>query len=144
MAQTKDKERNLAEYLYCEQGLSLTEISERIDIPMKTLSGWKKGRMGETAWDERKRINLSSPHTIKEFILVEMEKVTRGEKSTIDADALVKLANSLEKIDKKINPQIIVTVLMQLETWMAKENPEEAVRSLPYHKKFILQVMTNG
>jgi hypothetical protein len=136
----------LAEFLYCEQGITLTEISERIDIPMKTLSLWKKGNVkkGKRPWDERKRINLSAPHNIKEFILVEMEKIVRGKKSDVDADALVKLANSLEKVEKKINPQVVVTVLMQLETWMANDNPDEAVKSLPHHKKFILHVMNNG
>lgn len=115
---------------------------ERLDIPMKTLSKWKNTpRKGEMDWDERKRINLSAPHTMKETITIEMEKILRGEKSEVDSDQLVKLASTLEKISKKINPQIIITVLMQLESFVATENPEEAVRSLPMHKRFIQHVI---
>src|SRR5262245_45084704 len=105
-AKPKDKLRDLAAFLYCEQGLTLTAISERLDLPMKTLSKWKNKHLkGELPWDERKRINLSAPHTMKEMIMVEMEKIIGGEKSTVDADALVKLANTLERLEKKINPQ---------------------------------------
>lgn len=143
MAQkAKDKERDLAAFLYCEKGLTLTEISERLDLPMKTLSKWKTTpRKGELEWDERKRLNLSAIHTMKETITIEMEKILKGEKSLIDADQLVKLASSLEKISKKINPQIIISVVMKLENFMALDDPQEAVRSLPYHKRFIQHVI---
>jgi hypothetical protein len=140
----KDKERGLAEFLFIKSGLSLTEISHRLDIPMKTLSGkngWSNGRSGELSWEERRRIQISTPHNIEETLLIEMEKIAKGEKSNIDGDQLVKIANSLDKIKKKISVQIVVSVLMQLESFTAADNPDEAVRSLPIHKKFIQHVM---
>ena len=140
---SKDRERSLAEFLYIEQGLSLSDISAKIDIPLKTLSLWKRGRKGEKDWDYRKGIIISAPHSIKETILVEMQKILAGEKSNIDADAIVKLANSIDKIDKKLSIQTITSVIMMLDTFLAKEEPAEATRCLPYHKRFILNLIAS-
>jgi hypothetical protein len=145
MANKKDELRDHAAWLYITQKLSLTDIKTRINIPLKTLSIWKKGRKGEVDWDTRRRQMVSTPVSIKETLMVEMEKVARGEKSEIDADQLVKIASSMQKIDKQLSVQVITSVLMQYESWIAKDYPEEAVRCLPFHKKFILHLInTDG
>jgi transposase len=137
-AKAKDELRDHAAWLYTAQRLSLTEIKSRINIPVKTLSIWKKGRKGETDWDTRRRLLLSTPTSIRETLLLELEKVAKGETSKVDADQLVKIASSMQKIDKQLSVQVITSCVMILEKWLAKEHPEEAVRSLPFHKKFIL------
>ncbi len=75
--------------------------------------------------------------------MVELEKVARGEKSNIDGDQLVKIASSMQKIDKQLSVQVITSALMQYESWLSKEHPEEAVRSLPFHKQFILYLINS-
>jgi len=141
-AKEKGNERDTASWMYCELGMTLTAIMERLSIPMKTLSKWKnKPRKGELPWDERKRIHQSSPSKIKETILLEMEAVLRGEKPKVNTQDLCMLASSLEKIEKKISPQVTVSVIMMLENFAAQDNPEEAVRMLEMHKRFILHVI---
>lgn len=146
MAQkSKDELRDHAAELYINYRLSLTQIKDRINIPLKTLSIWKKGRKGEIDWDQRKRNVKSAPISIKEQLLIEMEKVSSGQKSEIDADQLVKFASAIQKIDKQLSVQVITSAMMQYENWLSKEHPEEAVRSLPFHKKFILYLInTDG
>jgi hypothetical protein len=145
MGKSKDELRDHAAWLYISKGLSLTEIKERIEIPLKTLSNWKKGRDGEPDWDLRKRLVTSTPLNTKEQIVMAMEKVSRGEKVDIDADQLVKFASALHKIDKQLSVEVITSCLMLLEEFLAKEDPKEAVRCLPFHKKFVLHLInTDG
>jgi hypothetical protein len=143
MAKNKDALRDHCAWLYVTQKLTLTDIKERTGIPLKTLSSWKKGRKGEADWDSRKRLHTSTPVSIKENLLVEMEKITRGEKSNVDGDQLVKFATSIQKIDKQMSVQTITSALMMLEDYLSKEDPAEAVRCLPSHKKFILHLIEN-
>jgi hypothetical protein len=145
MAKNKDALRDHAAWLYITQKLSLTEIKDRINIPLKTLSAWKKGRKGELDWDTRKRTIQSTPTAIKETLMAELERVAKGSASKIDADQLVKIASSMQKIDKQLSPQVITSALMLYENWLAKEDPQEAVRCLAHHKKFILYlIQTDG
>lgn len=143
MGKTKDELRDHAAWLYINQKMTLTEISQRIDIPVKTLSQWKKGRKGEPDWDTRRRMLVSTPMSVKEQITIAMEKVARGEKVDIDADQLVKLASSLQKIDKQLSIEVITSCIMMYEDFLAKEDPQEAMRSLPHHKKFILHLISS-
>lgn len=142
MGKSKDELRDHAAWLFISENLTLTQISQRIDVPTKTLSAWKKGRKGEPDWDTRKRMTLSTPTKIKESLLVEMEKLSRGEESKVNAEKLVKVASSIAKIDKKLSVEVIASVIMMYESYLAKEDPAEAVRSLPHHKKFILHLIT--
>jgi transcriptional regulator with XRE-family HTH domain len=142
MGKSKDELRDHASWLFISQGLTLTQISERIDIPIKTLSLWKKGRKGEPDWDTRKRMVLGTPTKIKETLLIEMEKLSRGEESKVNPEKLVKVASSIAKIDKKLSVEVMASVMMMYESYLAKEDPAEAVRCLPFHKKFILHLIT--
>lgn len=145
MGKSKDELRDHAAWLFMHQNLTLTQISERINIPLKTLSVWKKGRKGEADWDTRKRSVLATPTKIKEELLVAMEKISRGEAVKIDHEKLVKVASSIAKIDKKLSVEVITSVIMMYESYLAKEDPAEAVRCLPFHKKFILHLInTDG
>ncbi len=147
MGKSKDELRDHAAWLFINQKLTLTQISERLSVdgkkfPPKTLSAWKKGRKGELDWDTRRRMILGTPAKIKELLLVEMEKLSRGEESKINPEKLVKVASSIAKIDKKLSVEVIASVMMMYESYLAKEDPAEAVRSLPHHKKFILHLIS--
>src|SRR5688500_1656727 len=131
------KKRALAERYFIEEGWSDERICNDLDIPRKTLWVWKKGRKGEATWEERKLTVLSAPHKIKELILREMEKVSRGEKSQVDADKLIKMANSLQAIEKRVNVQMVISVLKELDNFTAETEPELAVKNLDLHRKFI-------
>jgi hypothetical protein len=131
------KKRALAERYYIEENWPDEKICEDLDIPRKTLWVWKKGRKGESPWDERKLTVLSAPHKIKELLLKEMEKVSRGEKSEVDADKLVKMSTAMQAIDKRVNVQITISVLKELDSFMAETNPEMAVKMLQFHRMFI-------
>ncbi len=143
MGKNKDEIRDHAAWLFITQKLSLTEISIRIDIPMKTLSLWKKGRKGEPDWDTRKRMLLSTPISVKEQLMDAIEKISRGQKVDIDSDQLVKIASAMQKIDKQLSIEVIASCIMMYEDFLAKEDPQEALRCLPHHKKFILHLINS-
>ncbi|MEQ8581216.1 MAG: hypothetical protein RIC30_09415 [Marinoscillum sp.] len=134
---TNDKKRFLAERYYINEGKSGKWIAEYLEVTEATVSRWKKGRPGEKEWDTRKAEHLSAPHKIKELVLKAMLEVAEGEKPSIDTNALSQMAASLQKIDKQIGVQIIISVIMELDKFVATEAPEYALLYAKIHQKFI-------
>ncbi len=135
---TNNKKRALAERLFIDDGLTAKAIAEQLDITEKTVSRWRKGRTGEKDWDYRRAEVISAPHKIKELLIKELQKVAEGKKTTVDADALAKIAKVMETISGKVSVQVVLTVFKEFDNWMADNDPELAIRFLDWHKKFIL------
>ena len=68
----------------------------------------------------------------------QLEKIAKGEKATIDADALAKISKVLETVSGKISVQVVLSVFKEFDNWMASQDPEMAVKFLEWHKQFIL------
>lgn len=140
-----EKKRALAERLYINEGMTGKAIAEELDVSEQTIVRWKHGKNGEKPWDERRQQAMAAPHRIKELILAQMQKISSGEKSNIDADALIKMARALESIDKKTSVQSVISVLKEFDLFMADTDPAMAVKFLPYHKKFLhFKAATDG
>ena len=134
---TNEKKRQLAERFYIHDGKSQKWIAEYIEVTEATISRWKAGRNGERDWDTRRAEQISAPHKIKELTLKSMLEVAEGQPPSIDADALVKLASTVQKIDKQIGIQVIITVVMDLDKYIAQEAPHLALQYAKLHQQFI-------
>jgi hypothetical protein len=75
---------------------------------------------------------------LKALLLTELEKVSKGEDSQVDADALSKISKVIRELDGNISIEVVHAVLKMLDTWFVEENPKLAVECLPYHKKFLI------
>jgi transposase-like protein len=132
-----DKKRSIAERLYINDGMTAKAIAEQLDITEQTMVRWKKGREGEKTWDDRRAEVLSAPHKIKELVLQELLNRANGEKGTIDADAIIKLANAVEKLDKKVSVPMVISVFKEFDSFMAEHNPKLAIEFVKWHKAFV-------
>jgi len=131
------KKRELGERMFIEEGMNGKAIAEELEVSEVTVSNWRKGRAGEKDWDERRAEVLSAPHKIKEILLKQLKLVAEGKKATIDADALVKISKVIETVSAKTSVQVVITVFKEFDNWMARQDPQMAVKFLEFHKLFI-------
>ncbi len=130
----RDKLKATAEELFIEQGMTCKRIAELIGVTEATLSKWRNNE----DWDMRRAENVSAPHKIKSILLSEMLKISEGKKSAVDSDKLVKVSASLERIDKRTSVPVIISVLIELDNFVADIDPVKAAEFTDWHKQFIL------
>lgn len=133
MKKPKSKLYDAAYTLFVEQGLTCAAISETLGIREATLSEWRKGMK----WDDARKRILAAPDTIRRLLLEQMEKVSSGEKPTVDTDALSKIAKALTYFDGKIPLTVVYAVLKERDLFMAEVAPHRAVEDLEYNKMFL-------
>jgi transposase len=133
------KKKQLAEQLYVYDDLSQKEIAEYLGTTQKTISDWKtKGK-----WDEMKSAQtLTRDEIIKNLYhqALKIQEVVKGEDRMMtpaEVDMIMKISASIEKLDKKINLQVIIPVFKEFGKWLVEINPELAKSILPYQKQFI-------
>lgn len=133
MTRPKHKLYEAAYTLFVEQGMTCAAIAETLGLREGTLSKWRQGMQ----WDDYRRRTLAAPDTIQRLLLEQMEKVSSGEKPTIDTDALSKIGKALTYFNGKLSVTVIIAVLKEFDLYMAEMVPHKAVEFLEYHKMFI-------
>ena len=127
------KLRALAERMFME-GSSGSQIANELEVSKVTISNWRKA----DKWDDRRAELAASPHKIKELLLKELQKLSAGEESTINADAIAKLSKVIDSVSGRVSVQVVMTVFKEFDNWMSEQDPELAVQFLEYHKHFLL------
>ena len=120
--------------LYVEHGLEANKISEMLDVSENTISKWVNCHED---WKQQRRVRLLSPDKLIVLYYEQSEEIIKAAKdedraiTSAEADALNKLAAAIQKLDKKIDPSISMSVfrnfnnyLMQIEPKLAKEVAE--------------------
>lgn len=135
MARKKTKLQEFAAHLFINEGWTITAIADYLkgEVTERSIGQWKRDGKWE---DERARL-LAAPHKIKSILLAELEKVSKGEKSNVDSDALRKIHIVIEGMEKDISPQVAMSVLKELDNWLLRDDPEYAIKAMDYHKRFI-------
>ncbi|MBR1754026.1 DUF1804 family protein [bacterium] len=99
----------LAEKYYVEEQLSVSEISEKLNISTKTLTEWKKGEN----WEEKRKTYLSSQYScysaLQELLMYlskdALMKIKSGEvPESASLNFIAKMAEKLPKL-KAINEE---------------------------------------
>lgn len=126
----------IAEGMFVNQGMTAREIAETIGVSEVTVSKWRQGEDGQS-WDDKKNFIRITPARLREKILQEAEKVSRGEASTINADSIVKLLSAADKLAAKVTPETIYTVLKECSMYIAAIDPEAAIKMAEYHRLFL-------
>ncbi len=135
---TNEKKRALAERMFIHDGMTCKAIAGDLDVSEQTLSRWRKGREGEKDWDLRRSQHLAAPHVLRELLLKELQVVAEGNKSNIDADALIKISKVIEALSDKVSVQLVLSVFKEFDNWMVQQDPKAAISFLPWHKQFLL------
>ncbi len=133
---SNNKKRELAERMFINDGMSGKAIAESLNVAENTVSRWRNDE--KPSWDDRRARVLAAPHKIKEILLKELNSIASGEKPKINADALSKVARVIDTISGKVSVQLVVSVFMEFDNWMAEQEPETAIAFTKWHKQFIL------
>lgn len=129
----KHKLYSTAETLFIEQGMTCVAISETLGIQECTLSNWRKGMM----WDEKRRQTLSTPDAIRRLLLDELERISKGEKTTIDTDGLSKVAKAIQYFEGRTALAVVISVLKEVDYYIAEIAPHKVAEITKYHQLFI-------
>lgn len=125
--------------LFVEQGLDAREIHEMLGISENTISKWR----GKENWDKQRAIRQLSPDKLISHYYEQSEKIVRKAKeeeralSASEADALNKLASAIQKLDKKVDSSISMSVLRNFNNWLVQINPEAAKTLIEFQTYYV-------
>ena len=133
MTNPKHKLYTAAYNCFVEQGMTCAGIAELLGIREATLSEWRRGMK----WDEKRKASLAAPGKIRELLLDEMQWIAERNKARLDTDGLSKVAKSLQYFDGKVPLSVVISVLKEVDNFVAEINPQEVVKITEYHRMFI-------
>jgi transposase len=128
--------KDIAKVLYMA-GSSQKEIAERIGVTAATVNSW----VNINGWKElRAAKNITRPELINKLLLSInnlLEKSNEKDGVGIDGlgDKLVKLANTLEKLDRKANVVDVIDVFSAFVKWLELQSGHEPTITLDLIKK---------
>jgi transposase len=129
---SNEDKKALALELFLETDKSQKEIADIVDITEKTLSVWKQSG----AWDMIKQAQTITPKNIITNLYEKAYELSCAEK--IDADKLIKLANTIEKLqNRKVTISHIINVFKDFTSWAFSENAELAKQINLLQKKYV-------
>lgn len=137
-----DRKRAIAEDLYINNGETFKAIAEIVGVSENTVGTWAK----KYNWKERKMNLATAPHKIKEALLEQLESVVKGEKPIFNSDDIAKITRALERVDKKISNQMVISVIKEFDSWLLSIDIDHELldKCLELHKQFIHHRITNN
>lgn len=141
----KAQEREMARLLYVEQGLDAKEVAQMLKVSELTMSKWVNANNAE--WKNLKAARTLSPDKLIRMYYEQSEAIVQQAKdddrpiSSGDADALNKLASAIQKLDKKIDPSITMSVLRNFNNYLIQINPELAKQCAAYQMEFVQSLL---
>lgn len=127
-----DDKKSIALELYLETDKSQKEIALIVGVTEKTFSGWKIA--GD--WELLKQAQTVTVKNIITNLYNKAYDLSLADK--VDADKLVKIANTIDKLqNKKVTISHIINVFKDFTTWAFSENPNLAKEINLLQKKYI-------
>lgn len=131
--------RTLAEKMYVEEYMTAQAIADSLGVSPQTVGRWKKG-IGRDAedWDVKRDRFKREPYNIRKLINEEVSRLANGEDATLDMKVLNEAIKALNAISSKVSPEVVFSVFREYDNWLSGVDPEFAVRSTDYHKRFLV------
>jgi uncharacterized protein YjcR len=135
----KEKEKRLAQQLYIYSDASQQKIAEDLGISEKTLSKWKE----EEGWDKIKAArNLGKDALVNKLYSQALKITTEAENdsrilNSKEMDTIVKIASTIDKLDRKVNLPNAISVFKEFNNWLVKINPTFAQQLTEFQSKFL-------
>lgn len=136
--------KKMAYLLYVEQGLDAKQVSELTGISTNTLSkynladGWDKQRSARRLGpDKLIQRYYEQSNRLMDFIDSENRPA-----NTSELDALAKLASSIQKLDKRTDASVVMSVLMGFNKWLLLVNHQQAKDMVPYQLDYVKQLLS--
>ena len=70
--------------------------------------------------------------------MTELKDLSEGKDASIDVKAISAVTKAIELLSDKVSAQIVMAVFKEFDSWMAIQDPEQAVSFLEWHKLFLL------
>ena len=134
--------KSIIEDLYINKGYSIAQLVADWEVSEQTLIKWKKGEPGDRSWDERRSFVQLTPVKLKELLLSEALLISEGKEPTFNADRLSKIMAAIDRVDKRVNPRIVLNVLKDYDKWMVNVDPAKAVEFVKFHKMYIQETIS--
>lgn len=139
----KAKERReLAEQLYIHHDMTQKEIAEYVQSNENVVSRWKK----KYNWEDKKAAQSVTRDEILKNLYnnaLEIQRQAKEENRSLtskEVDQIVKIATSIEKLDKKLNIPTIIMVFKNFLKWLVQVDPEVARTITTYQKQYLYQI----
>jgi len=134
MAKTQKQKREDALDLYLNTDLSQKQICDIVGWSERTFTTNKEKHL----WQALKDAQSVSTNAIIGNLYKHAARLSEADE--IDADKLIKIANSIEKLsDKKVTLSHIINVFKEFTHWAIAENRDFARKVNELQQKFIVQ-----
>ncbi len=130
-----------AERLYIDDGWTNKAIAQTVGVSENTIGTWAK----KYAWKEKRDEAFAAPHKIRQLLLTELQRVAEGEKPKFNSDDLSKITRALERLDKGVSVQVIISVMKLFTDWLTTQElePEQLISIVDLTKLFIKEQIDN-
>lgn len=108
-------------------------------VSANTLSRWNT----QGKWNEQRRARMLSPDKLIAHYYAQSEKIIEFAQdkdrplNAGEADALNKLATAIQKLDKKIDASLTMSVLKNFINYLLQLDPELAKQVVEYHVSYV-------
>jgi hypothetical protein len=137
---SRDRKRDLALELYLNTDKTQKEICEIVGWTEKTFTENKE--KGE--WDAMKGASTITAQNIIKKLYLKLEQIVDNPDG-INADALIKVAKSIEFLsNKRVTVSHHINCAKEFTTWLFSKKPELAKELNKYQNEFINQLVSNG
>ncbi|NPV35086.1 MAG: terminase [Bacteroidales bacterium] len=126
---TDENKKSLAFILFMN-GMLQKDICQRVNITPKTLQRW----VVKEAWKEKLAAKTITRTELVNKVLSKIYDMLSAS-GNVDADALSKLASTIERLDKKDTPVIIMEVFMRFGNWLQQISIKDKDCDLEFIKK---------
>ncbi len=126
---TDENKKSLAFILFMN-GMLQKDICQRVNITPKTLQRW----IEQEAWKEKLAAKTITRTELVNKVLSKIYDML-STSGNVDADALSKLASTIERLDKKDTPVIIMEVFMRFGNWLQQISAKDKDCDLEFIKK---------
>ena len=148
MANTKDKEKLLAQELYLTGKHTQKQIAGMVGVTEKTVSAWVEAGN----WEVLRAALFSTPAQVRANML-EIQKArteqileaVRGKSTEKFGDEMLKMAKSIEQLNGEISLSTIIQVLQEFMAFVGGKDWQFRGQLADYQSKFLnMKAGTNG
>lgn len=127
-----EDKKAIAQQLYLETGKTQKEIAQIAHVTEKTLGKWKN----EGDWELLRQAQTITAQNIISNLYERAHEISQ--EKVIDADKLVKIANSIEKLsDRKVTISNIINVFKEFTSWAFDQDAELAKEINVLQRRFV-------
>lgn len=123
--------KQLARSLYF-LGHRVKDIAEQLGVGERTINLWAQ----KDKWKERRAAQQISRDAIVQKLLVRIDSLSQNDDAS--ADTIIKLANSIEKIERKGNVADYMHTFLAFVEWLKAQQKKDKTIT----KEFVLQLIT--